>query len=190
MEFLIVVLVAAGTFGLCYLFDKGYVRLFRNKVQHRSGLAVRLNQRYAVVGIVLGLLGAVAIVNGIVASVALLIGGAVVLLMASVLIVYYMTFGIFYDDDSFIFTTFGKKSVTYQFRDIRFQQLYLVQGGNIIVELHLADGRAVSIQSSMEGTYPFLDHAFAAWCRQTGRDPESCDFHDPSQSLWFPTEEA
>lgn len=190
MGVLIVVLVAAGTFGLCYLIDKGYMSLFRNKVQHRSGLAVRLNQRYAVVGIVLGLLGIVAVLNGIGKNTALLIGGAVVLLMAAALLAYYTTFGVFYDDDSFIFTTFGKKSVTYQFRDIRFQQLYLVQGGNIIVELHLADGRAVSLQSSMEGTYPFLDHAFAAWCRQTGRDPESCNFHDPSQSLWFPTEEA
>ena len=34
-----------------------------------------------------------------------------------------------------------------------------------------------------------LDAAFAAWCAQTGRDPEKCDFHDPSQSLWFPTVE-
>ena len=32
-------------------------------------------------------------------------------------------------------------------------------------------------------------HGSAFWCRQTGRDPESCDFHDPSQSLWFPAEE-
>ena len=31
--------------------------------------------------------------------------------------------------------------------------------------------------------------ACAGWCLQTGRDPRSCDFHDPSQSLWFPTVE-
>jgi len=64
-----------------------------------------------------------------------------------------------------------------------------VQGGNVIVELHLKDARAVSLQSGMEGVYPFLDHAFYAWCRQTGRDPETCDFHDPANSLWFPMEE-
>ena len=69
------------------------------------------------------------------------------------------------------------------------QKLYLVQGGNIIVELHMDDGTTVSLQSAMEGIYPFLDTAFAAWCLQTGRDPQSCDFHDPSQSLWFPTVE-
>ena len=64
-----------------------------------------------------------------------------------------------------------------------------MQGGNIIVELHMDDGTTVSLQSAMEGINPFLDTAFAAWCLQTGRDPQSCDFHDPSQSLWFPTVE-
>ena len=119
----------------------------------------------------------------------LLVGGIAVLLIGLGLITYYLTFGIFYDADTFLYTSFGKKSVEYRFGDILSQQLYVVQGGGIIIELHLKDGKAVSLQSAMEGTYPFLDHAFAAWCRQTGRDPESCDFHDPSQSLWFPAEE-
>ena len=189
MQWIIILLVVAATFGLCFLFDKGYVRLFRNKVQHRSGLAVRINQRYAVGGVVLSLLGIAAIVTGITNGLSLLVGGVIVLAMGAALIVYYMTFGVFYDDDSFLLTTFGKKSVTYRFSDIRTQQLYMVQGGNVIIELHLRDGRALSLQSGMEGVYPFLDHAFAAWCRQTGRTPESCGFHDPAQSLWFPTEE-
>ena len=53
----------------------------------------------------------------------------------------------------------------------------------------MSDGTTVSLQSAMEGIYPFLDTAFTGWCAQTGRDPEQCDFHDPSQSLWFPTVE-
>ena len=189
MQMGVVIVVAALTFGLCYLFDKGYVRLFRNKVQHRTGLAVRVSQRYAAGGVILALLGLVAIITGVTSGIALTIGGVLVLLMGAGLITYYMSFGVFYDDDSFILTRFGKKSVTYQFRDIRTQQLYVVQGGNVIIELHMRDGGAVSLQSAMKGAYPFLDHAFAAWCRQTGRDPGQCAFHDPSQSLWFPTEE-
>lgn len=184
-----VILIAAVTFGICYLFDKGYTNTFRNKVQHQSGLAVRLNKQYAVWGLGLTLLGILAIITGVTDGKVLLVGGIIVLLAGLGLIVYYMTFGVFYDDDSFIFTTFGKKSVTYQFSDIVSQRLYMVQGGNVVIELHLKDKRAVSVQSGMEGTYPFLDHAFSAWCRQTGRDPESCDFHDPSNSIWFPMEE-
>ena len=62
-------------------------------------------------------------------------------------------------------------------------------GGNVIIELYLEDGSSISLQSSMDGVYLFLDTAFAGWCLQTGRDPQDCDFHDPSQSLWFPTVE-
>ena len=189
MNLLTVLLVAAATFGVCWFFDKGYTNAFRNKIQHRTGLAVRLSKRYAVFGLILTVLGIAAILTGLNDSKVLLFGGIFVLLMGLGLIVYYMTFGIFYDADSFILTTFGKKSVTYRFADITAQQLYIIQGGNVLVELHLADGNAVGIQSVMEGAYPFLDHAFAAWCRQTGRNPESCSFHDPGNHLWFPSVE-
>ena len=189
MGIVIVLVIAALTFGICYLFDKGYTNTFRNKIQHHSGLAVRLNKRYAIFGLILTVLGILAVCSGIGGDTVLLVGGIAVLLIGLGLITYYLTFGIFYDADTFLYTSFGKKSVEYRFGDILTQQLYVVQGGGIIIELHLKDGKAVSLQSAMEGTYPFLDHAFAAWCRQTGRDPESCDFHDPSQSLWFPVEE-
>lgn len=189
MNWISVIAVAAGTFGLCYLFDKGYARVFRSKVQHRSGLAVRISRRYAVFGIMLGLLGVAALLSSIANGLALLIGGIIALLMGAGLIVYYMTFGVFYDEDTFLLTTFGRKSITYRFSDIKTQQLYLLQGGNVIIELYLQDGRALSLQSGMEGIYLFLDHAFKAWCRQTGRKPEDCSFHDPSSSIWFPVEE-
>ena len=189
MEFAGVLLIAALTFGVCFLFDKGYVTLFRNKVQHRSGLAVRVNKRYAVFGLILTLVGILAIVTGITDGPVLLCGGVFVLLMGLGLIGYFLSFGVFYDDETFLVTSFGRKDRVYRFSDILSQKLYLIQGGGIVIELHLKDKQAVSVQSSMEGTYPFLDHAFFAWCRQTGRDPEGCDFHDPSQSLWFPMEE-
>lgn len=189
MQYVLVILVAAGAFGLCFLFDKGFTRLFRSKAQHKTGLAVRLNQRYALVGTILALLGVAAVVSGVENGIALILGGIAVLLVGGALIVYNLSFGIFYDEDTFLLTSFGKKSVEYRFGDIRTQQLYLVQGGNVIVELHLCDGRTVSLQSTMVGVYPFLDHAFSAWCRQTGRDPERCGFYNPAQSLWFPTEE-
>ena len=189
MNLITVLIVAAATFGVCYLFDKGFTAKFRGKAQHRSGLAVRLSKRYAAFGLILAILGLTAVFTGLTNGMVLLVGGFIVMLMGIGLIVYYMTFGVFYDADSFILTTFGKKSTVYSFRDIQGQKLYIVQGGSVIVELHMADGRAVGLQSAMEGIYPFLDHAFAAWCRQTGRDPEHCEFHDPSNSLWFPTVE-
>ena len=189
MEFIAIILVAAAVFGICYLVDKGFARAFRSKAQHRSGLAVRANKRYGIFGVILTALGVMALCAGITDGAVLLVGGLIVLLMGLCLAAYYLSFGIFYDGESFLQSRFGKKDVTYYYRDIRGQKLYLIQGGNIVVELHMADGNVVSLQSAMDGVSPFLDTAFAGWCLQTGRDPQSCDFHDPSQSLWFPTVE-
>ena len=184
-----IALVAAVIFGICYLVDKTFSKLFRSKAQHRSGMAVRANKRYGLFGVVLTILGILAICVGVTDGPVLLWGGVIVLLMGIALAIYYLSFGIFYDGESMLLQSFGKKDVTHYYRDIVGQKLYLIQGGNIVVELHMADGTAVSVQSSFEGVYPFLDTAFASWCLQTGRDPLSCDFHDPSQSLWFPTVE-
>ena len=189
MEFIAILLIAALIFGVCYLVDKTFAKLFRSKAQHRSGMAVRANKRYGVFGVILIVLGIMGICVGITDSPVLMWGGVIVLLLGIGLAVHYLSFGIFYDGESFLQSRFGKKDVTYYYKDIVGQKLYLVQGGNIIVELHMRGGSAVSLQSNMDGVYPFLDTAFAAWCMQTGREPQSCDFHDPSQSLWFPTVE-
>lgn len=189
MTFFLILLIAAAVFGLCFAVDKAFSKLFRSKAQHRSGMAVRANKRYGLFGVILSVLGIMAVCVGISDSPVLLWGGIVVLLMGAALAVYYLSFGVFYDGETFLLSRFGKKEVTYRFSDIKGQKLYMVQGGNVIIELHMADGGTISLQSTMDGVYPFLDTAFAAWCLQTGRDPQSCDFHDPSQSLWFPTVE-
>lgn len=189
MEFLAFLLIAGIIFGICYLVDKAFAKLFRSKAQHKSGKAVRVSKRYGVFGVVLSAIGVAAICGGVTQGWVLLAGGIIVLLMGLGLAVYYLSFGIFYDGESFLVSAFGKKDLTYRYQDILGQKLYLIQGGSVIVELHMGDGQVVSLQSSMDGVYPFLDTAFAAWCLQTGRDPQSCDFHDPSKSLWFPTVE-
>ena len=189
MTFFLILLIAAAVFGLCFAVDKAFAKLFRSKAQHRSGRAVRANKRYGLFGVILSVLGVMAVCVGISDGSVLLWGGIIVLLMGVCLAVYYLSFGVFYDGETFLLSRFGKKEVTYRFSEIKGQKLYLVQGGNIIIELHMKDGGTVSLQSTMDGVYPFLDTAFAAWCMQTGRDPQSCQFHDPSQSLWFPTVE-
>ena len=188
-QFLPLLLVAGLIFGICYLVDKTFSKCFRSKAQHHSGMAVRVNKRYGVFGVVLTVLGIMAVCVGVTDGPVLIWGGIFVLLMGIALAVYYLSFGIFYDGESLLLQRFGRKDVTHFYRDIVGQKLYLIHGGNIVVELHMADGSAVSVQSSFEGVYPFLDTAFAGWCLQTGRNPDTCSFHDPSQSLWFPTVE-
>ena len=190
MEYIGVLVVAALVFGVCFLVDKGFTKLFRSQAQHRSGTAVRLNKKYGAFGLILAVLGIAAFITGISQSIVLLVGGVIVVAMGAALVVYYMTFGIFYDGESFVYTTFGKKSKTYHYSQIRSQQLYVVQGGNIIVELHMTDGSAVQVQLALQGAENFMNTAFFGWVRQKNIDiRENCDFHDPQKSCWFPAEE-
>lgn len=185
-----IVLVIAGTFLLCWLVDKGFEKVFRSKPQHVSGKSVRLNKYYGVGGLLLTVLGTSALFSGIANDVKLLLFGGILLIIVGIaLIVYYLTFGVFYDDDSFLYTTFGKRSVTYRYGDIRGQQLYRNQGGSILIELYLRDGKSVQLQSNMKDAYVFMDTAFAGWCHQRGVKQEDCAFYDPDNSCWFPSVE-
>ena len=189
MQFTAILIIAALIFGICHLVDKAFSKLFRSKAQHRSGTAVRATKRYGVFGVILTVLGIMAICVGITDGPVLIWGGVFVLLMGIGLAVYYLSFGIFYDSESFLLSRLGKHEVVYRYQNIVGQKLYLIQGGSVVIELHMTDGNAVSVNTNMDGVYSFLDSAFAAWCRQPGRDPDSCDFHEPSKSLWFPTME-
>lgn len=181
-------IIAALAFGFFHLVDRFFTKHFRNTQQHHSGLAVRASRTYGLFGVGLTVLGILGICVGV-SSLMVLILGLVVLLMGICLGVYYLSFGIFYDGETFLLSRFGKKQEVHRYEEITGQRLYLIQGGSLVIELHLKDGSAVSIQSTMDGVTLFLDTAFAGWCIQTGRDPATCDFHDPSQSLWFPTVE-
>ena len=189
MNILSMLLIAAIVFGACRAIDILFNNAFRSKAQHRSGMAVRVNKRYGVFGVGLCVLGVLAMCVGVTGGLALVLGGTVVLIMGICLSVYYLTHGIFYDGESFLVASFRKEDRVYNYDQIREQKLYLVQGGSVIIELYMSDGTSVSLQSSMDGVYLFLDTAFAGWCMQKGIDPQTCDFHDPSKSWWFPHEE-
>ena len=184
--YIALLILLAAVFGICYLVDKGFTKLFRSKVQHLSGLSVRLNKRLGSFGVIVALLGVAGLFAGLGKNWLLVAGGCLLIVVGAGMVVYYMCFGIYYDTDSFIFSTIGRKTMEYRFADIQSQLLYTSAGG-VIVELHLRDGRAIQIQPSMIGGYEFLDKAFAAWLVQTGKTLEECDFHDPANSCWFPS---
>ena len=186
MSLISVILVVAVVFGLCYLVDKGFTKIFRGTVQHQSGKSVRLSKRYGSIGTIMFAVGVAAVFMGMNDKQWALMGGGCILVLGGIaLVTYYLSFGIYYDEDSFVFSQFGKKSVTYYFKNIRSQQLYLASG-NVVVELHMADGSHFQVHTGMTGMYPFMDHAFQAWLLQTGRKQENCSWYDPDNSCWFP----
>lgn len=186
MGFVSIILVIAVVFGLCYLVDKGFTKVFRGTVQHQSGKSVRLSKRYGSIGTVMFALGVAAIFMGINAADWVLMGGGIIVVLLGIaLVVYYMSFGVYYDEDSFVLSSFGKSSTICYFKDIKSQQLYTASG-NIVVELHMRDGSHFQVHTGMTGMYAFMDHAFAAWLQQTGRKQEDCQWYDPDNSCWFP----
>ena len=185
MEIIIVLLIAALVFGICFLLDKGFQKVFRSKPEHSEGKAVRHKGRTAAFGLIVATVGAAALLTAKTGGWLYGAGGALLILVGALLVAQYMTFGVFYGEESFLYTTFGKRSLRYTYGDIRAQQLYNNRG-HIVIELHMQDGSAIMLQSGMDGVYPFMDHAYAAWLRQTDRDPESCSFHHPENSCWFP----
>lgn len=189
MQFLVILLFAAIIFGICRVVDKIFTGIFRSKAQHRSGLAVRANKRYGIFGVMLTILGILGIMTGMNGEKVLLFSGIFVLLMGASLAAHYLSFGIFYDGESFLVCRFGRKSQEHTYREIESQKLYVITGGSIVIDLLLKDGGSVSLQSTMDGVYPFMDTAFAGWCMQTGHKIEECSFYDPSKSWWFPHEE-
>lgn len=188
MEYLAVIFFAALVFGLCFLVDKGFTKLFRSQAQHHSGQAVRLNKKYGAFGLILAVLGLATVFVGLSETWVFIAAGAIVIVVGIALVVYYMTFGIFYDTEGFVYTSFGKKSVVYPYNQIRCQQLYILQGGGIVVELHMTNGNTVQVQLQLKGAEDFLNTAFLGWVRQKNLDVRNgcCDFHDPEQSCWFP----
>ena len=181
------ILVIAATFGIMFLLDKGLTKLLRNREQHHSGTAVRLKKHYGILSLALMILGALGILYGLAdKNPGLLLGGLVIFPGGAVLGIYYLTHGIFYDDDSFLYVTFGNRSREYRYADIAAQKLYEIQGGSLLVELHMADGTAVSVQGTMEGAYDFLSKAAHARMRQKGLNSHECEWFDEARGQWFP----
>ena len=183
--YIALILLLAAVFGICFLADKGFTKLFRGKSQHKSGMSVRLNKRFGSFGLIVTILGIAGIFAGISGGWLLLAGGCLLVLVGVGLVVYYLSLGIYYDADCFIYSAFGKKSKTYRYGDILGQQLYVTNSG-VVIELHMTDGNAILLQPSMTGTDQFISRASAGWFAQTGKTKEECEFYDPQKSCWFP----
>lgn len=184
---MVYLLTIAATFGIMFLLDKGLTKLFRSRQQHRSGTAVRLKKHYGILSLALMILGTLGIVTYFSdKNLILLIGGLLVLPGGAALGIYYLTHGIFYDDEGFLYTSFGNRSEEYRYADIRAQKLYEIQGGTLLVELHMENGKAVSVQTTMEGAPSFLDKAAHARMRQLGLNSHECPWFDETQGQWFP----
>lgn len=192
MEIIALIFVCALVFGVCYLVDKGFSRAFRSRPQQKSGLSVHLTKGYALAGLLITVLGIAAGVMFFDSSDAkrwsMVAVCAVLTLFGIGLLTVYLSYGIYYDGDTFLLCSLGKKAAEYRYDQIRYQRIYDIRG-TICVALTMDDGREVALYANMQGLAPFLDTAYLGYCRQRGLDPEKADFYDPGNSKWFPMEQ-
>ena len=186
MKYVVVLVVIACTIGLCFGLDKIFNKIFRGKIQHKSGMRVKANKRYATFGLILASLGVAALCSSHNSRVLILIAGIAMLLVGLGLVVYYLCFGIYYDDESFIYSSLFRKNLTYKYKDIVAQQLYY-SGANVVIELHLFDKKTIQLQSSMDGVSTFMNKALEGWLKQNNKVVEDIPNYDPHQFRWFPS---
>ncbi len=184
-EYVWILAMAALTLGVCFLLDKLFSKVFRGTQQHRSGHSVKLRKRVATFGLLVVLLGAVCVIFYWGTHPVIFWSGWILLLMGCGMLAYYLSFGIFYDKEGFVYSRFCRKSQTYTYSQIQRQQLYNSQG-SILVELYLSDGTTVPVQDNMEGGFAFLDYAFDRWLQARGMSQEDCAFYNPQKCCWFP----
>lgn len=184
---MVYILVAALTFGALFLIDKGFAKVFRSKAQHQSGHSVRLKKSYGIAAVLLGIVAVLCLIQFVAAKMPMMLVCGVLIGALSIGIGgYYLTHGIFYDGESFLYTNFGRNGTAYRYADITGQKLYRLQGGSLLVELYMADGRTVSVQTAMPGAYDFLDKAAHARFRQLGQNSAEYDWFNEDNSCWFP----
>ena len=182
MQYVLYLLLIAVIFGLIALGDFILKKLFKNRVSTEN--AVRLPRYSFILGILISLLGLIAILYVPRQTEQFLwLGSWLVLVIGLYLLVNFFWTGIFYDDEGFTYRSFPRKARTYRYEDITGQRTFAAKSGwnsNLY-----AAGDEVQLYAAMQGLSDFLHKAFYAWCRAKNLDPNTVE-NDPHNLIFFP----
>ena len=184
MQYVLYLLLIAVIFGLIALADKLLQLIFPKTGTEKHGKSVRMPRYSIIFGVILSVLGVVVLLflpqSG---EQFLRIGAGIILIMGLYLLVNYWRFGIFYDDEQFIYRTLTRKARTYRYSDIKGQRSFVAKSGlNAIL---YAAGDEIQLYGAMQGLSDFLNKAFFRWCAQTGIDPDTVE-NNPTMLQFFP----
>ena len=168
MQYVLYLLLVAVIFGLVALGDFLLKKLFKRA--HSTDKAVRMPRYSFILGLLMGLLGLIAVLYIPRQTERFLwLGSWVVLVIGAYLLTNFFWFGIYYDDEQFTYRALGKKSRTYRFAEITGQRTFVSKSGwnsNLY-----ARGEEVQLYAAMQGLSDFLNKAFFVWCRENGFSP-------------------
>ena len=187
MKYVLYILLIAVIFGLVALADWIFQKLFPKDAVMKSGKAVRMPRYSLILGLILFMIGLVGLLFiPFQAEKFLWLGCGLVAVMGLYLLVNFFRFGIFYDDQLFVYRTLTKKARTYRYADIEKQRSFLAKSG-LNTTLYVA-GDEIPLYSAMQGLGDFLSKAFYRWCDARGIDPDTVE-NNPEMLVYFPDEE-
>lgn len=184
MQYIAPLILCALVFSLCRIVDLLVKKLFPKKPQQLSGKAVRLPRYSSILGIGLTFLSFVALLFywgefSTVVRIACLL----TLALGVFLLVQYLSFAVYYDEDGFVYKSLGRRAKPYAYGDIRGQKSILSRSG-VVSSLYVGEDE-LQLTSSMKGLNEFLKFAFRRWCEETGTDPEIVE-NNPQYLTYFP----
>lgn len=185
MQYVYLLIIAALVFGLCFLIDFLFKKLFPKSKLEGSKRVVRMPRRSAIWGLILTLFPVVVLLFWLPpeGDTALTIGCVVAILFGLVLLVQYFSFGIWYDEETFLFKDLRRGRRTYHYSQIKGQQSLMTRSG-IQATIFVGED-VIEVSSAMQGLPDFLDKAFYRWCAAKGIDPDSVE-NNPAMLTYFP----
>lgn len=188
MKYLLVLIICAVVFLVCFLIDLLLKAIFPKSRLEKSKQVVRPPRRSVVFGIILTFLGAAVLIRKLPEAddVLLLIGAGVAMIFGVILLCTYFSFSIFYDEEGFLYRAWGKGKKEFRYSQIRGQRSLMTRGG-INTILFVGD-EEINLYSAMQNLNAFLNKAFFKWCAAKGIDPDSIE-NNPRMVTYFPDPE-
>jgi len=183
MQYLLYFLLIGAIFGLIALGDF-LLKKILPKSRYDTAQAVRLPRYSFILGLIVAMVGFIAILYVPRETEAFLwYGGWIVLVMGIGMLVNFFATGIFYDEEGFTYRVLFKKPRTYRYSDITAQRTFVAKSG-WNTSLYAKD-EEIQLYAAMQGVSEFLNKAFFAWCRQKGIDPDTVE-NNPHMLVFFP----
>lgn len=185
MKYVLLIAFCGIIFLLCFLIDKLFQKIFPRSETEKRGQVVRLPRRNAVTSIIL-IFVAVSVLLFLMpegGDTLMLVGCIVAIIMGVIILVNYLGFAIYFDDEGFVYKDLRRKKTAYRYSQIRGQRSVQTRSG-INSTLFVADDE-INVYSSMQNLNTFLSKAFYQWCKVKQIDPATIE-NNPRMFTWFP----
>lgn len=182
MKYVLILIIMAVVFGLCFLVDLLCKRIAAKRPKPQK--VVRQPRRQLIFGVLMAFFAVAAAVGYFeLLSWGLRIGLLIVLLMGGFLLTHYFAFGIWYDDEGFLYRDLTHRTRRYTYDQITGQSSFHTRAG--ITSTLFVGEDDISLSQSMVGLKDFLAKAFSRWCEAKGIDPDTVE-NNPAQLTYFP----